>query len=59
MRRLLKAYPNDWQVWLAREGSDPECISTQVRSVHQQLKCWGASFASRGMPSCDSQQTSL
>lgn len=31
-RRLLKAYPNDWQVWLAREGGQPECIATQVRT---------------------------
>ncbi|KAK9825457.1 hypothetical protein WJX81_003422 [Elliptochloris bilobata] len=28
--RLLKAYPNDWQVWLAREDGEPECISTQA-----------------------------
>lgn len=38
-RRLLKAYPNDWQVWLAREGSQPECIATQVRAPG----CWCAS----------------
>ena len=37
-RRLLKAYPNDWQVWLAREGGQPECIATQVRAPG----CWRA-----------------